>query len=56
MSGSWTNVVPGLFVHAVLVSNIHIMPAKAMRSKPKLKYFNRLSRYLLSVNTLGRCQ
>ena len=23
-----------------------------MRSKPKLKYFNRLSRYLLSVNTL----
>lgn len=53
MSGSWTNVVPSLFVHAVLVSNIHITPAKAMRCKPKLKYFNRLRLYLLTVNMLG---
>gem|GEM_PF-3982348 len=56
MSGSWTNVIPGLFVHAVLVSNIHIMPAKAMIYKPKLKYFNRLKSYLLTVNMLGCCR
>lgn len=56
MSGSWMNAILSLFGYTVLVPNIHIMTAKAMRSKLKLKYFNRLSRYLLSVNTLDECR